>query len=86
MLRRMVVRRNIEAHVADRARRLAERSVTHRHLHAGPLAARAWQLIDNLTFYDALYVALAESLGASLVTSDQRLARAAPEALPLLVI
>ena len=36
-----------------------------------PLAAlvdRAWQLRDNVTFYDALYVALAEEAGAPLLT------------------
>ena len=44
-----------------------------------PLAAlvdRAWQLRDNVTFYDALYVALAEEAGAPLLTLDARLAKA----------
>jgi predicted nucleic acid-binding protein len=36
----------------------------------------AWELRDNLSFYDALYVALAEMLGQPLVTFDARLARA----------
>ncbi len=40
------------------------------------LVARAWQLRDNLTFYDGLYVALAEELGAPLLTLDARLGRA----------
>jgi predicted nucleic acid-binding protein len=40
------------------------------------LIARAWQLRANLTAYDAVYVALAEGLGAVLVTCDGRLARA----------
>jgi predicted nucleic acid-binding protein len=40
------------------------------------LVDRAWQLRDNLTFYDGLYVALAEELGAPLLTLDARLARA----------
>lgn len=40
------------------------------------LTARAWQLTDNLTAYDASYVALAEKLGAPLLTRDERLARA----------
>jgi predicted nucleic acid-binding protein len=34
------------------------------------------ELRDNVTAYDAAYVALAEALGASLVTSDARLAGA----------
>jgi predicted nucleic acid-binding protein len=38
------------------------------------LLARIWQLRDNLTAYDATYVALAEALGAVLVTCDGRLA------------
>ena len=41
-----------------------------------PLLVRAWELRDNLTPYDAVYVALAEALGATLVTADARLARA----------
>jgi predicted nucleic acid-binding protein len=41
-----------------------------------PLAERCWQLRDNVTTYDAAYVALAEVLDAPLVTLDQRLASA----------
>jgi predicted nucleic acid-binding protein len=40
-------------------------------------AWRAWELRQNLTTYDAWYVALAESLEAELATLDTRLARAA---------
>lgn len=40
------------------------------------LLPRIWQLRDNLSAYDAAYVALAESLDVQLVTADQRLARA----------
>ena len=39
------------------------------------LLARAWALRDNLTTYDACYVALAELLGCPLLTADTRLAR-----------
>lgn len=39
------------------------------------LATRAWQLRVNLTIYDASYVALAELLGATLVTLDRRIGR-----------
>lgn len=42
-----------------------------------PLLARCWELRDNLTCYDASYVALAEALDVTLVTGDGRLARAA---------
>ncbi len=40
------------------------------------LLARIWELRDNLTAYDATYVALAEALACNLVTADARLARA----------
>jgi predicted nucleic acid-binding protein len=40
------------------------------------LLPRVWQLRINLTAYDAVYVALAEALGAPLLTRDQRLAAA----------
>ncbi len=40
------------------------------------LIARCWQLRDNLTVYDASYVALAEALGVTLLTGDTRMARA----------
>jgi len=39
------------------------------------LLDRIWRLRDNLTAYDAAYVALAEALGASLLTTDERLGR-----------
>lgn len=41
-----------------------------------PFAERVWDLRDNLTAYDAWYVALAEALDAPLATLDERLARA----------
>lgn len=41
-----------------------------------PFASRVWELRDNLTSYDAWYVALAESLGVALATLDRRLSRA----------
>jgi predicted nucleic acid-binding protein len=41
-----------------------------------PLLPRVWELRENLTAYDAAYVALAETLGALLLTADEPLARA----------
>ena len=41
-----------------------------------PLIDRAWQLRHNCSSYDAVYVALAEVLDATLLTADARLARA----------
>lgn len=40
------------------------------------LLARAWDLRDNLTPYDAAYVALAELLDCVLLTADTRLSKA----------
>jgi predicted nucleic acid-binding protein len=45
--------------------------VSHR-----PLLTRCWELLANLTVYDAAYVALAELIGATLVTADARIDRA----------
>jgi predicted nucleic acid-binding protein len=47
-----------------------------RTAHIG-LLERAWELRRNVSFYDALYVALAERLDMPLVTLDARLATAA---------
>lgn len=40
-----------------------------------PLALAMWDLRDNLTGYDAAYVALARALGCPLLTTDRRLSR-----------
>lgn len=41
-----------------------------------PLLFRAWELRNNFSAYDAMYIALAEVLGAPLITCDRRLASA----------
>lgn len=46
-----------------------------RYPHA-PLLGRIWDLRENVTAYDAAYVALAEALDAPLITRDARLAQA----------
>jgi len=41
-----------------------------------PLADRMWALRDNVSAYDAAFLALAEALRVPLITCDARLARA----------
>lgn len=61
----------------DAARRLDDGAalIDERYSHT-LLSGAAWRLRDNLTFYDALYVALAAALGLTLFTADRRLAGA----------
>jgi predicted nucleic acid-binding protein len=47
----------------------------HRHTHLD-LLGRAWKLRDNISAYDAMYVALAEAIDAPIVTCDSPLANA----------
>ena len=46
----------------------------HRHHHLD-LLGRAWNLRENVTAYDAMYVALAEAIDAPVVTCDSPLAK-----------
>ena len=74
-LRRQVLRGRIDQLTARRAiRRLAVLRVKLRPHQ--PLLGRAFALRDQLSAYDAIYVAMAEATGATLVTRDARLARA----------
>jgi len=59
--------RRVELALADLVALRLER-VPH-----GPLLPRCWELRDNLTVYDAAYVALAEALEATLLTADVRM-------------
>lgn len=51
-----------------------------------PLSDRMWSLRHNMTAHDAVYVALAEQLDATLATGDRRLAKAARLATSLEVL
>ena len=62
-------------HEADRLEALG--SFGARRWPLRPLLAAAWALTDRIAGPDALYVALAVSLDATLVSSDGRLRRAA---------
>jgi len=50
------------------------------------LLDRVWELRENLSAYDASYVALAELLGCSLMTADGRLGRAPGPRCPITVV
>ncbi len=47
-----------------------------RRMPLAPLLQRIWELRDNLSAYDAAYVALAERLAGPVITCDAKLARA----------
>lgn len=76
VLRRHEQANRVSSTEADTALRAGWVLVDHRYPHGGTLAERAWKLRHNLSFYDALYVALAERLDVPLLTGDARLARA----------
>jgi predicted nucleic acid-binding protein len=82
VLRRLVREAVISAQRAEEAiQDLADMRVT-RYPHFVFLS-RIWQLRHNLSAYDAAYVALAENLGATLVTRDARLASASGRTLAI---
>ena len=76
-----VVRRYAASGAIDDARgRLALADLADLPLRRYPhdfLLPRIWDLRNNLTAYDAAYVALAEALDSPLLTRDRRLAAAA---------
>jgi predicted nucleic acid-binding protein len=74
-LRRLVLFKELHSARAELALDDYLALVIIRHGHAG-LMPRLWQLRATLTAYDAVYVALAEGLGAPLLTCDGKLARA----------
>ncbi len=47
-----------------------------RRMPLAPMLQRMWELRDNVTTYDAAYVALAERLDGPLITCDAKLAAA----------
>lgn len=50
------------------------------------LLERIWELRDNVSAYDASYIALAEGLDCALLTADARLARAPGSRCPITVV
>jgi len=74
-LRRMLRRRQITGERAHDTRTDFSDLTLVRYPHE-PLGDRVWELRENLTAYDATFVALAEALDVPLVTCDARLAAA----------
>jgi predicted nucleic acid-binding protein len=74
-LRRYVREGELDAGAAASALEDLRALDVQRHSHE-PLLDRVWALRENLTAYDAVYVALAEALDTTLLTCDGRLARA----------
>lgn len=73
-LRWLVAGRKVSAGAARRALDDILELRMRRYPHA-ELLDRMWELRTHITPYDASYVALAEALGATLITTDTRLAR-----------
>jgi predicted nucleic acid-binding protein len=74
-VRRAVRQKSIDADRAAEALGELRKLPIHRVSHER-LAQFAWLLRDNVSFYDGLYVALAQLLERPLLTFDARLARA----------
>jgi len=75
-----VIRRRVRiGHLDVRRAELALSDLIDLPLRRAPhrsLLARCWEIRENVTVYDAAYVALAERLDVALVTADARLAGA----------
>jgi predicted nucleic acid-binding protein len=73
VLRRLVRERSL---TSSRAEEAIEDLMALRVTRYAPvlLHSRIWQLRNNMTAYDAAYVALAEELEAPLITRDQKIA------------
>jgi predicted nucleic acid-binding protein len=84
-LRGQVARRVIDQQVGTGAlQRWAQLGVSR--FAAVGLLARVWELRENVSAYDATYVALAEQLECHLVTADSRLCRAHGPRCPITVL
>jgi predicted nucleic acid-binding protein len=72
VLRGLVAKKSIGPRLAESALGEFMQAPIQRYAHLA-LLERIWRLRANLTAYDASYVALAELLGADLLTVDRRL-------------
>ena len=75
VLRRYVLQGALDERAGRIALRRWRSFDVERYPHA-PLLDRVWRLRANISAYDAIYVALAETLSTVLVTGDRQLAAA----------
>jgi len=76
VLRQLVLRKKLTAAGALDFFAVARSLIDVRHELTNDLAALAWSLRANLTFYDASYVSLASALDLPVLTADRKLAHA----------
>ncbi len=81
-LRRMVLRRALDVRRAQAGLGLVARLRLER-VAIAPLLSEAFELRDRCSAFDALYLALARRRNAVLLTSDERLLRAAKGIAPI---
>ena len=79
-LRRMVARGAVNDRRAGQAVADMDSLRMVRYPHA-PMRSRVWELRENVTTYDATYLALAEALDGELLTADRGLASTARRSL-----
>lgn len=84
-LRRQVRGGRLDAKDAERAASVWTRLGVHRVPVVG-LLTRVWELRENLSAYDATYVAVAEALDVPLLTADAGLGRAPGPRCPITVV
>jgi predicted nucleic acid-binding protein len=75
VMRRSLRHGTVDEEVASSVIRATRSLVDRRYAHVA-LADTAWEMRGAITFYDALYVALAASLEIPLLTADAKLSRA----------
>lgn len=85
LLRGLALRQALDLDEAERSLQAAEDLVVERFAHP-PLKRRVWELGHSVSYYDGLYIALAEVLALELVTADARLARSDGPRCPIVIV